>query len=313
MTDAEVQRAAGGVLWRPQPDGNPAGGVEVALVHRPRYDDWTLPKGKLNPGESDLAAALREIEEETGYTGAPGRHLGEVSYVKPTAGEDRPKVVHYWEIRAQGGFFTPNEEVDDLRWLALDSAESLLTRETDHGILEAFRSQPVTTSVVLMVRHASAGSRDRWKGDDRARPLDARGRRQAAALVSLFRPWVIAEIISADFVRCVQTIEPLGESIGVSVKEDPLLSELGYPGNEAQVVELMRTLANRDAVVCVCSQGDVIPDLLGRLANEDGLATPSREHGRRSFKMPKGGSWALCWSGGRLVGTESLKAPPVDP
>ncbi len=302
------------MLWRrSQTDGGPAEGIEVALVHRPRYDDWTLPKGKLNPGESDLAAALREIEEETGYTGAPGRHLGEISYMKPTDGADQPKIVSYWEIGAQGGYFAPNEEVDDLRWLALDSAEGLLTREADHGILDAFREQPVTTSVVLMVRHASAGSRADWKGDDRIRPLDARGRRQASALVSLLRPWAIAEIVSADFVRCVQTVEPLAESIGVPVEEDPLFSELGYPGSEARAIELLRSLTKAESAICVCSQGDVIPDLLGRLAEQDHLAAPpSRGGGRRSFKAKKGAVWALCWSHGRLVGAESLGVPSID-
>ncbi|MDQ3766794.1 MAG: NUDIX hydrolase [Actinomycetota bacterium] len=316
MTDAGIQRAAGGVLWRrSHTDGGPAEGIEVALVHRPRYDDWTLPKGKLYPGESDLAAALREIEEETGYTGAPGRHLGQISYRKPTDGEGRPKTVRYWEIRAQGGSFSPNEEVDDLRWLALDSAGGLLTREADQSILDAFREQPVTTSVVLMVRHASAGRRADWKGDDRIRPLDAKGRRQAAALVSLLRSWVITQIVSADFVRCVQTVEPLGESIGVPVREDPLFSELGYPGNEAQAVELLRTLTNGESTICVCSQGDVIPDLLGRLADQDELFTPPREgRGRsRSFKAKKGAVWALCWSHGRLVGAENLGLPPIEP
>ena len=314
MTEPVVERAAGGVLWRrSQTDGGQAESIEIALVHRPRYDDWTLPKGKLNPGESDLAAALREIEEETGHTGAPGRHLGEISYVKATDGAGRPKTVRYWEIGAKGGSFTPSDEVDDLRWLAPDSAERLLTREAEHGILDAFREQPVTTSVVLMVRHASAGSRSYWKGDDRIRPLDDKGRRQAAALVSLLRPWAIAEIVSADFVRCAQTVEPLGESIGVPVKEDPLFSELGYPGNEAQAVELLRTQTNRESTTCVCSQGDVIPDLLGRLADQDGLATPPSPKGRgRSFKAKKGAVWALCWSGGRLVGAEYLELPPTD-
>ena len=310
MTAAEVQRTAGGVLWRrPHRDRGSAGGIEVAVVHRPRYDDWTLPKGKLNPGESDLEAALREIEEETGHTGAPGRHLGEVSYMKPTAGEDRPKIVRYWEIRAQGGAFTPNEEVDDLRWLTLDGAGNTLSREGDHAILDVFRNGPVTTSVVLMVRHASAGSRSEWRGDDRARPLDNEGRRQAAGLVSVLRPWAVTEIVSADFSRCVQTVEPFAQTIGVTIREDPLFSEQCYPGHETKAVDLTRAMANGESATCVCSQGDVIPDLLGRLADRDGLAAPTSAGGRHVFKTKKGGVWALFWSDGRLAVAENLGVP----
>ena len=298
------------MLWRhSRRDGDRNEGIEVALVHRPRYDDWTLPKGKLNPGESDLAAALREIEEETGCTGSPGRYLGEVSYLKPTDGEARPKVVRYWEFRATGGSFSPTEEVDELRWLSPDGGKRLLTREADQSILDVFGEEPPTTSVVLMVRHASAGNRADWVGDDRLRPLDAKGRRQAEGLVTLLAPWAIGEIVSADFARCVETVQPLGEAIGVSITEDPLFSELGYPGNEAQAVELVRTLGNREQVTAVCSQGDVIPDLLGRLAQQDGLAPRPRTRGRRSFKAKKGAVWVLCWSRGRLVGAESVGPP----
>lgn len=300
------------MLWRSSAGEAGADGIEVAVVHRPRYDDWTLPKGKLNPGESDLDAALREIEEETGYSGSPGRNLGDVSYVKSTEDEEVPKTVRYWEVRAGGGTFAPNQEVDELRWLAPETAGRLVSREADRGILEEFRHRPVTTSVVLMVRHASAGSRSEWTGDDRIRPLDPKGRRQAEALVALLRPWDISEIVSADFVRCVQTVEPLSKSIGVPIKEDGLFSELGYPGHEEAAIETLRSLTGHGPAVCVCSQGDVIPDLLAQVAERDGVAEPEGG-GRGRYKAKKGGAWALCWSGDRLCGAENLGPPPLSP
>ena len=133
MTRAPIQ-AAGGVVWRV---GNGAGGakVEVAVIHRPRYDDWTLPKGKLAPGETHLEGAIREVHEETGHRVQPGRSLGEVRYLKKSAGAAREKVVHYWAMRAIGGAFSPNREVDELRWLIPSAAVELLTYEHDKALV----------------------------------------------------------------------------------------------------------------------------------------------------------------------------------
>ena len=108
--DGEV-RAAGGVVVRRQ-DGQD----EVLVVHRPRYDDWTLPKGKLKPGESDEEGALREVEEETGLRCRLGRELQTVSYVDHRG---RDKTVRYWEMAPLDGTFSPNHEVDEVRWLTL--------------------------------------------------------------------------------------------------------------------------------------------------------------------------------------------------
>ena len=82
--------------------------MEVAIIHRPRYDDWSLPKGKLAPGESHIEGALREVHEETGFRVQPGRSLGEVRYLKESGGGAREKVVHYWAMRAISGVFSPN-------------------------------------------------------------------------------------------------------------------------------------------------------------------------------------------------------------
>ncbi|RPK94491.1 MULTISPECIES: NUDIX hydrolase [Streptomyces] len=116
--------AAGCVLWRRAPDGN---GVEVCLVHRPRYDDWSFPKGKLKRGEEPLAAAVREVLEETGHHCAPGERLPTSRY----AVDGRPKEVAYWAAEATGGSFTANDEVDRILWLAPGAARARLTRPRD--------------------------------------------------------------------------------------------------------------------------------------------------------------------------------------
>ncbi len=117
-----------------------AGGVvvdvegRVLLVHRPRYDDWTLPKGKLDPGETFEAAALREVREETGLACALGRELPGTSY---RDNKDRPKVVRYWQMEVEGGEFEPNDEVDEVRWLAPGEAAELLSYDRDREVLQA--------------------------------------------------------------------------------------------------------------------------------------------------------------------------------
>jgi 8-oxo-dGTP diphosphatase len=120
-------RAAGAVL---------VDGDRVALVHRPRYDDWTLPKGKHEAGEDDIDAALREVREETGFHGHIERDLGVVRYTVEKQGVVRPKVVRYYVMRAAAAdAFVPNDEVDELRWVTREQAAQLLTYERDREVL----------------------------------------------------------------------------------------------------------------------------------------------------------------------------------
>ena len=125
-----VVEAAGGVVWR----RSPAGELEVLLVHRPRYDDWTVPKGKLDAGEDHARAALREVEEETGLRCKLGGELPSTSYVDR---KGRPKRVRYWAMTPAGGEFTPSDEVDEVRWLPLDAAAAQLTYPRDRAVLDA--------------------------------------------------------------------------------------------------------------------------------------------------------------------------------
>jgi 8-oxo-dGTP diphosphatase len=124
--------AAGGVVWRRDPG---TGTFEICLVHRPRYDDWTLPKGKLNEGEGHVQAAEREVAEETGLRVRIGRALGEARYAKSDRGRVRPKVVRYWAMEAIGGEFTPSDEVDEIAWLVPADAARRLTFDHDRAVL----------------------------------------------------------------------------------------------------------------------------------------------------------------------------------
>jgi 8-oxo-dGTP diphosphatase len=124
-------RAAGCVVWRRGPSGE----REILIVHRPRYDDWSLPKGKLDPGESHPECARREVLEETGMTGTLGAELVSTRYRDR---KGRPKVVRYWAMRRTGGRFEPNDEVDEVRWIAATEGDRLLSYDHDRDVLRSF-------------------------------------------------------------------------------------------------------------------------------------------------------------------------------
>ena len=198
---AEI-RAAGAVLWRP------AGrGTQVAVIHRPKYDDWGLPKGKLEPGEHPLLAAVREVSEETGLQVTLGQRLPPVRYLV----DGQPKVVDYWAARtpASVGAFTPNHEVDRLDWVALTRATGRLSYDHDAALLADFGAAPRPTVPLILVRHASAGSKSEWHRDDELRPLDSRGKQQAKLLAELLRCFGAGRVLSsrpsAAWPRCGRT------------------------------------------------------------------------------------------------------------
>jgi 8-oxo-dGTP pyrophosphatase MutT (NUDIX family) len=300
-----VIRAAGGVVWRKVDKDTADPGIEVAVIHRPRYDDWTLPKGKLAPNESELEGAVREVAEETGLRVAVGRPLGVVRYMKSTGNTLRPKVVRYWSMRVEGGSFFPNREVDELRWVSLAQAHELLTHAHDRELLERFVRGPAATGCVLLVRHATAGSSSEWTGDDRQRPLDELGWAQAEELVRLLARFEVGRIVSADYLRCTQTVQPLSEAIGIHIEEERPFAEDGYPGNEDHAITLVRDYARSLITTAVCSQGDVIPDLLERLAANDHIDLPT------SSNAKKGSVWALFFDGDRLFSGEYFPPPTV--
>jgi 8-oxo-(d)GTP phosphatase len=279
--------AAGGVVWRLRDDGDP----EILVVHRPKYDDWSLPKGKLDPGEHRLAAAVREVYEETGARGAPQVRLRTVHYLTGDPGVE--KSVEYWSMRllADEGH-DPDAEVDVRQWIPLSTARDRLTYAHDRGVVARFATLPAGRTVVL-VRHGQAGSRQRWTGPDDDRPLDEIGRRDAenaAPLLSLFAP---ERIISAPAVRCRETVAPAAELVGVPLEVDGRFAENGDPD---EALHALRAIAASAPAAVVCSQGGLMRPLLGTIRSASGEPTTA-----------KGAAWVLTFADtGDIVATDAL-------
>jgi 8-oxo-(d)GTP phosphatase len=244
MGREEVVRAAGGVVRRAGQEGE-----EVLVVHRPRYGDWTFPKGKAHPGETDEETALREVEEETGYLCVLGDELPSTKYRDSNG---RPKVVRYWTMRVESGAFAPHREIDSIRWLRPGKAEASLSYDRDRDVLSA-RPRPL-----LVVRHASAGRADEWVGDDARRPLDERGRRQADELVPQLQPFELERILSSPFDRCLQTVEPLAAARGLEVEVARGLAEGSGPERARSLL-----LELRGTAAAICGHGPELFPLFG--------------------------------------------------
>lgn len=303
--------AAGAVLWRPDPDDRTGRTLQIALVHRPRYDDWSLPKGKLEPGEGTRAAAVREVAEETGFRVALGRHLGQVRY-PVTRPRRATKHVDYFAAQALAGRFAPNEEVDALRWYPLVEAVRHLSYPHDERMVAAFADLPAELTTLLLVRHAKAGSRAGWDGPDSRRPLSATGRRQLPPLTALAGLYAPDRVHAAPLVRCVDTVAGIADQAGVSVLTEPLLSEKGYAGAEETAVARLLEIAAGGGCPVVCSQGGVIPDLLSRVAGSAGSAPAPELLPMRRPESKKASVWVLFFTAGgdpALVAAEYVQQP----
>lgn len=248
--------AAGGVVYR-HTDGQ----AEILVAHRPRYRDWTLPKGKLDSGETFVDAAVREVFEETGMKCLVGAELGTVAYTTPN---ENPKVVRYWLMDAIGGEFQPNSEVDGIKWLSFRKARAKLSYPLDRAVLN--RAVEVLkrpdSGRIYLVRHALAGDRKEWKGNDRLRPLSKRGYRQALALADSLSGFPVTRVLSSSWTRCEQSVAPLAERIGVHLEPHKALRE-GAKSN--QLIKLIRSLSGESAVLC--THGDVIKALIEKLSS----------------------------------------------
>ena len=283
-------RAAGGVVWR-----DDSGPLRIAVIHRDRYDDWSLPKGKLNHGESRLSAAVREVHEETGAVVVATRRLIETAYLV----DDVPKTVQFWAMRYRSGEFTRNSEVDDLRWLPLPEARTALTHDVDRSVLDAFAARPVPQSVIVLLRHAKAGRRTQWQGDDRLRPLDKAGRLQARELPGFLSAFTPVSVVSADRVRCVQTLEPFAVATGMDLAISPAFSDESYLDDPEATQNELLALAKSLPAAVVCSQGIAVPGLVTDLT------------GLEDTRARKGAAWVLSFADGAVVSADYYDNAPL--
>ncbi|MGY4773168.1 NUDIX hydrolase [Kribbella sp. CWNU-51] len=261
MSNPATVIAAGGVVWRES-----RGTRQVLLVHRPRYDDWSLPKGKLTAHEHVLLAARREIEEETGLKVILGPPLGVQRYVVRKNGSTAQKLVHYWSATAaDDSAFEPNDEVDEITWLPEDKARGKLSYPRDVEILDELdRVIPVVATLVV-VRHAEAVKRKDWNGKDNARPLTHSGAAVADRLSDVLAAIGADRLISSDADRCAATLTPYAVSIDRHIHLWPEISERGYDADPDGLRGLGERAWKPGKVTVVCSHRPVLPALAREL------------------------------------------------
>lgn len=279
--------AAGAVVWRVAGKH-----LEVLLVHRPRYDDWSLPKGKLDPGESLPGCAVREVAEETGQPVVLGVPLPGVRY---RLDDGRLKMCHYWAARvvepthpavlARGAVpLCDPDEVDDARWLRANLARDLLTRPADRAPLDALVDQwedgVLDTRAFVVLRHARARKRSAWGGGETDRPLTATGLHDAEGLVSTLAAFGVADVFSSPWERCVATVAPYTSAAQLDVVAVPEITEAANakrPSGAARTVDrLLAAFRSRrggdaraekvaDGAV-LCTHRPVLPTVLATLS-----------------------------------------------
>jgi 8-oxo-dGTP pyrophosphatase MutT (NUDIX family)/phosphohistidine phosphatase SixA len=278
-------RAAGAVVTRK--------GGEVLLVHRPKYDDWSFPKGKLDPGEHTVTAAVREVAEETGLDVRLGPAVSPQRY---RMSNGRWKSVDYWTARVVGSDdvsgYRPNAEIDDVEWVPWQDAVRRLTYPYDRETLAEARPLRRRTRALVVLRHGKARSRGAWKKDDRLRPLVQLGEAQAQRLVPLLAAFDVTVAHSSSSTRCVQTVAPYAEVTGWPVK---LYDELSEEGATAEgVVDLVDALLDGGESAVLCTHRPVLPTVL------DALRVPAA-------KLEPGAMLVVHHRKGRVVASEQLQ------
>ena len=285
-----VVRAAGAVLWRER-----GGRLEVTLVHRPRYQDWSWPKGKVDPGECEPAAAVREVAEEVGVQVVLGVPLAPVGYRLP---DGVNKVVRYWAARVATDDDAPalkarpavaragQDEIDDVVWVGAGRALELLSRREDRPALDTvaalWEQGRLDTRVLAVARHGQARKRSSWKSGEATRPLTGQGRRQAEALIPLLSAFGVTAVETSPWERCLHTVTPYAATSGVPTVEDEALTEAAYRADHrAAIASIAAHLAEpKDAVVV--THRPVLPAVMATL----GEATRSWTVGRLPRKDP---------------------------
>ncbi|WP_194410923.1 NUDIX hydrolase [Microbacterium cremeum] len=266
MTETAVY-AAGGVVWRVVDDK-----LRILLIHRTKYRDVTLPKGKVDPGEMLAETAAREIHEETGIRVALGVPVGVSRYHLPSK---RTKIVHYWAAEAtdaaiRASAFVPNKEIAALEWVKPKKALARLSYPVDVEIVENFvrliEEGVLRTFPIIVLRHAKAVERGDWQGKDAARPLSPRGEKQAKSIVGPLVSFGARKLISSPATRCVTTLAPLSAALDRKVGTTKLIGQDAWEEGTSDPRKIVgeRVRARKPAVLC--SHGPVLPDIMSEIA-----------------------------------------------
>ncbi|MET3173652.1 UNVERIFIED_ORG: 8-oxo-dGTP pyrophosphatase MutT (NUDIX family)/phosphohistidine phosphatase SixA [Arthrobacter sp. UYCu721] len=253
--------AAGALPWRINSDG-----LEVLLIHRPRYDDWSWPKGKIDAGETIPECAAREVQEEIGLAAPLGIPLPPIHYHVPSG----LKVVHYWAVHVNGARLVPDgKEVDRVVWCAPETAAGLLSNPSDVVPLQhlqaAHNRGELNTWPLIVVRHAKAKPRSSWSKAEGERPLAATGIRQAQAVGRLLQAWKPPRVVTSPWQRCVSTVAPYLRATGAKVKLVDALTEHKHARTPKKTAATIEALLEKARPVAVCTHRPALPTVLGQL------------------------------------------------
>ena len=292
---SEAISAAGAVVWRKHKDHF----TEVAIIHRPKYDDWSFPKGKIEVGESLIACAYREVLEETNLQTEFGPLLGQVEYFTP----DGLKKVTYWCAKVISEKpFRVNTEVDQLKWIPITKVIEVLTNETDKEIFDQFVKVKFDSKPFILLRHAKAITRDEWQGEDDDRPLSSSGQNQAMRLLSTYQVFNIDQIHSSDAVRCYDTVKNMAKGLDIKLEVSSKLSENTYKKDKEKAFDYVRELIKEDKSVLICSHNPILPKMLNKLTKKSEIEADED-------KLSPADGWVIHRSGKEIIQIDRLDAP----
>lgn len=272
MNDSGKVVAAGAVPWRVV-----GGKIQVLVVYRKQHRDVSLPKGKVDPGETTPHTAVREVFEETGLKVKLGPSLGAVEYIQPTNG--KPKIVYYWAaevdpVAEAKSKFVSNDEIFALEWLSAKKAIAALTYEHDRDLVadvkEMWKNGGMKTFPIVIARHGKATPHENWDGPDHLRPLAATGMQQSKDIAGGLAAFGPASIISSPAIRCLQTVAPLSYKLGMEIRESGKISQDKWTSEGDRVADFVASRFRKAAPVVVCSHGPVIPQIVSEILTHTG-------------------------------------------
>lgn len=270
-------RAAGALCWRSR-----RGELQLLVIHRPRYDDWSWPKGKLDDGETLPEAAVREVAEEVGIRIKLGIPLPSIQY-KVNSGI---KEVLYWAAHVDEQEPLPDgDEVDRAEWVSPDKARALLTNPSDidplNALVEAFEEGDLPTWPIILLRHAKAKPRSSWTLAEGDRTLVASGQRQAKAVGRLLTAWGPNRALTSPWVRCVQTLKPYANTAKLKIKQIDALTEASHKRQPKKARAVAEGVFEKRKPVIICTHRPVLPTLLEvfapKMSDEDAAKLPTSD------------------------------------